>query len=304
LAREYVSVEDTVAGIRGRMDLGVTLKRQLLRSCRTWCRFDELQYDIPRNRIIKATLRLLLRVPGLDRDNRDAARSLYRKLDAVRDVPMNNALFRGLQSHRLVREYDFALKLAKLISDNVVLDQTGSVTRFVDFSQDEARMNQVFESFLFNFYALERPEWHARRATIHWYNAQGSDEALRYLPSMHTDVYLTVGEREVIIDAKYYKNPLQGQYGPSVSSANLYQMFSYIENASAVSSKTVEGILVYAAVEGPFAFQYRLKGRSVGVHGLDLAEDWRAIHRALIDLVQLHQSPRAEPATLKPYCPC
>lgn len=286
LAREYVPIEEQVPGLRGKLDIAVTVKRDLFRQGRTWCRFDELQYDIPRNRVIKAILRLLLRVPQLDRDNRDGARRLYGKLDAVRDVPLHPSLFRGLQSHRLVREYDFALRLARLLAENVILDEIGNAARFVDFSEDDARMHKLFEDFVFNFYDLERPEWQPRRRTIEWFGATGSEDALGHLPAMHTDVYLTIGGRHVILDTKYYASPLGGQYGESVRSDNLYQLFAYVENAGAADSQVaIEGVLLYAATEKRFQFSYEIKGRRFDVQTLDLGQEWRQIHADLMKVV-------------------
>jgi 5-methylcytosine-specific restriction enzyme subunit McrC len=285
LAREYVPVEQEVAGILGKLDLGVTLKRDLLRHARTWCSFDEMTYDIPRNRIIKATLRLLLRVPELDKENRDASRHLHAKLDAVRDVPLHPSLYRGLQSHRLVREYDFALRLSRLISESVILDVDGNVGRFVDFSENDATMHKLFEDFVFNFYALERPEWLASRRTIEWFDAQGSTEALNHLPSMHTDVFLTIGDRQIVLDTKFYSKPLDGWQSDAVRSGNLYQLFSYVVNAAATAASAVDGILLYAAIDWPFAFRYRLYGHRLDVRALDLTQDWRSIHRDLLEFV-------------------
>jgi 5-methylcytosine-specific restriction enzyme subunit McrC len=285
LAREYVAIEEQVAGLRGKLDIGATVKRDLLRQGRTWCRFDELQYDIPRNRIIKAVLRLLLRVPQLDPDNRDGARRLYSKLDAVRDVPLHPSLFRGLQSHRLVREYDFALRLARLLADSVILDEIGNAGRFVDFSEDEATMHQLFEDFVFNFYSLECPEWAPRRRRIDWFHARGSEEALQHLPVMRTDVYLSVGDRRIVLDTKFYTAPLGGRYREGVRSDNLYQLYSYVENATkSEEGAEVEGVLLYAATEQTFSFQYSLNGRRLDVRTLNLAQDWRSIHRELVEI--------------------
>ena len=286
LAREYLSVEQDVSGMRGKLDLGTTLKRDLLRHARAWCVFDELQYDIPRNRIIKATLRLLLRVPELDRDNRDSARHLYAKLDSVTDVPLRPSLFRGLQSHRLVREYDFALRLARLISDSVIMDANGKVGRFVDFSEDDATMHKLFEDFVFNFYSLERPEWRPSHRTIEWFEACGTADALSHLPRMHTDVHLALDDREIVLDTKFYSKPLDGWHKETVRSENLYQLFSYVVNAAAATTASgVDGLLLYAAVDRPFAFQYRLHGYRLAVRVLDLMQDWRSIHRDLIHFV-------------------
>jgi 5-methylcytosine-specific restriction enzyme subunit McrC len=286
LSREYQVVEEEIAGIRGRVDLGTTIKRDLLRRGRTWCQYDELSYDVPRNRILKATLRQLLRVPELDAENRESARQLYSKMHEVREVPLKADQLRLVQVHRLVRDYEFALRLAALVCTNVVLEKGGSGARFVDFREDEATMHQLFEDFVFSFYAIERPEWRPRRKTILWFNAFGTGESLRHLPKMHTDVTLSLEGREVIVDAKFYQNPLSGRYDERVQSDNLYQLYAYVGNAQAMAPNVPhEGILLYAATDRAFDFRYRLNEHSIAVTAVDLRQDWRSIHENMLNLV-------------------
>ena len=61
LDRGYVGFADDVAGVRGKLDLSSTLKRQTLTRARTRCHVDELSYDVVHNQILKATMRSLAR---------------------------------------------------------------------------------------------------------------------------------------------------------------------------------------------------------------------------------------------------
>jgi len=57
--RAYVSEADEIAGVRGRLDLGTSLKQASFARARAWCTFDELSPDVPHNRVVKTTLRRL-----------------------------------------------------------------------------------------------------------------------------------------------------------------------------------------------------------------------------------------------------
>src|SRR5690349_8133849 len=52
--RGYKLHEETIGGVRGRIDLNVTIRRQLHVRARTHCWFDELSHDVEQNRILKA----------------------------------------------------------------------------------------------------------------------------------------------------------------------------------------------------------------------------------------------------------
>jgi 5-methylcytosine-specific restriction enzyme subunit McrC len=288
LARDYVAANDEIAGIRGKLDLGTTLKRNLLRQARTYCHFDELQYDIPRNRIIKGTLRLLLRVSGLDSTNRQTLRRLHSKLDAVADVPLRRSDFRAIQSHRLMRDYEFVLHLCQLIVDSVILDSSDGTARFSDFREDEQRMWKLFEDFVFNFYSIKRPHWLPRKRQIDWFEKCGSVEDLALLPVMQTDVFLSLGHRQLVLDAKFYKEALTERFGRErVRSNNLYQLFAYVDNLTAADATTrYDGMLLYPVVEKPFSMDYRLKGHRIAIRSIDLSQAWEGIEDDMLRLVE------------------
>lgn len=64
---------------------------------------------------------------------------------------------------------------------------------------------------------------------------------------MQTDILLTLGERTLIIDTKYYTKVMQEQYGKeTLRSAHLYQMHTYVNEYDRNHQHNVDGMLLYA----------------------------------------------------------
>src|SRR4051812_17673229 len=66
LERGYVTTEEELCGVRGRIDVSSSSAQMLLHQAKVRCHTDDLSVDIPANRIIRSTLRLLERTEGLD----------------------------------------------------------------------------------------------------------------------------------------------------------------------------------------------------------------------------------------------
>lgn len=288
LPRDYVPISEVVRGVRGKLDLAVTLKRNLLADARTFCFTDDFRHDVPRNRIVKATLRRLLRLQMLDGGVRERVRKLYLKLDGVAEVELRRGDFRVIQTHRHAGAYEFILRLCLLIFDSIILDATTGDAVFADFQEDKARMSALFESFVYNFYRLEQDNAKVSRPHIRWHDAQGSEHDLARLPIMRTDVVLQSAENCLVLDAKYYRRALREYRGRErIRSSHLYQLFAYLENLSAPSSHIrYEGMLLYPVVELPFAYTYCLKGHRIAIRSINLAQSWRRIRGDMLELLQ------------------
>ena len=288
LDRDYLAVHEDIRGLKGKLDLATTIKRNLLLNGKTHCAFDELSYDVPQNRILKATLRQLVLVPGLDPGHRQRAASLYRKLDAVSDVPLSPRLFRTVRIHRNNRFYSFLLHLCRIIHDNLLVNQEEGIATFYDFREDEQQMGLFFQQFVKTF--CERETGHKVSAPrIDWFGAEASESDLRHLPGMQTDIVLRSTERTIILDTKFYKNPLDTRFGGGrAHSGNLYQIFAYVTNwaaGGAADELEPEGWLLYAAVDGDFDYRFELVGRQIRVCSIDLGQEWKEIERDLKELV-------------------
>ena len=266
------------------------MKRNLLLNGKTHCAFDELSYDVPQNRILKATLRSLTLVAALDPAERRRTKRLYRKLDAVSDVRLTASLFRTVRIHRNNRFYSLLLHICRIIHENLLVNEEEGTAQFRDFREDEHQMGLVFQQFVKTFCERET-DYRVRAPRIDWFGAKGSETDLRHLPGMQTDIVLRSSERTIIVDTKFYKNPIDTRYGGErVHSANLYQIFAYVTNwaaAASVDELVPEGWLVYAAVDGDFDYRFELMGQQIRVCSIDLAQGWREIERDLRALVAL-----------------
>ena len=91
-------------------------------------------------------------------------------------------------------------------------------------------MERLFEKFILEYYARECPRVAASAAQIPWALDDGQGAML---PLMQSDITLRRGNDVLIIDAKYYAHTTQTRFDAhTLHSANLYQIFTYVKNAT------------------------------------------------------------------------
>jgi 5-methylcytosine-specific restriction enzyme subunit McrC len=194
-----------------------------------------------------------------------------------------------VQIHRNNRLYDFALRLCRLIHENMMIEPGTGEERFRDFRADERQMGAVFEDFVRSFFRREQRSFRVSSPHIPWHDVRGTDHDLERLPIMRSDVVLESAERCIVLDTKFYHEPLTSRFGTrKVRSDHLYQILAYVGNRSASGNHAAphEGMLLYPVVDEAFAFDYRLKGEQVKVRSLNLDQPWPAIHNELLRLIE------------------
>ena len=292
LGREYVTQQDTVAGIRGKLELGATLKRNLLAEGRTVCAFDELHHDVLSNQILKATLRRLLSAPELDPALHGRLLGLHRRLHDISSIDLTARSFRTVQLHRNASVYLFLMSLCRLVYDNLLLDEETGQARFRDFVRDERQMAALFEQFVFRFYHREQSTYKVRRPHLHW-QAEATDEDRKYLPVMRTDVVLRSSENTIVLDTKFYRQSFvtsRAGSQPKVHSSHLYQILAYLKNYEPEVG-VAAGILLYPTIDQDFTFTYRILGHLVRVCSVNLMQPWLVIHHRLLEVLNLETAP-------------
>ena len=155
LDRSYLPVEAEIAGIRGRVQMAVTVNRMLPQHGRAYCQYDELTVDTLPNRILLATLRRLIKAPTLDIHLRNQLRQLDRSLRDISEIRLTKQAFRTVQLHGNNRFYKFLLSLCELILDSSISTEEHGRYTFRDFLRDPDRMAKLFERFAFNFFRRE-----------------------------------------------------------------------------------------------------------------------------------------------------
>jgi 5-methylcytosine-specific restriction enzyme subunit McrC len=290
LEQGYQLEREEIATIKGRVLVADSARRFLFQQGRALCEFDELSVITLPNQILKATLKYSSVAKELDPGIRHEAGLLVRQLQEVTDVPLTKKIFRKVQLHGNNRFYRFILQVCQLILDQSLMNELEGSHHFRDFTQDERKMAQLFERFLFNFYKREQTEYLVKKERIYWQADSADDPGLSMLPTMETDISLRSPLKTLIIDAKYYSRTLQSYYDiESVHSGNLYQIFSYLKNLEfrGGNDAAAEGMLLYPVVSKGISKSYVLHGHKVRIETIDLAQDWRDISASLLGLLHI-----------------
>ena len=283
--RDYQVRQESVAGVRGKVLLSPTIKRNLLSRAHTYCAFDELSHDVLHNQILKASLRALAAVDDVDRGLRSSLAGLYRRLGDVSDIRLTTQAFRSVQLHRNIRFYDFLLKVCRLVHESLMISEKTGETKFRDFTRDENAMPLLFQRFVFNFLQREQSVFRVSSPQLRWHGARGSEQDLQYLPVMQTDIHLESPEEAVVVDTKFYREAFQKNYGKErVRSDHLYQLFANLQNLSAIQPRTVNGMLLYPTVGKDFQLEYDLFGHRLRVSSINFEQPWQQVSRDLLSL--------------------
>jgi 5-methylcytosine-specific restriction enzyme subunit McrC len=287
LDRGYVEIEQEIVGIRGRIVVGDTLRRNLLTFGRATCRFDNLQYDVLHNRIIKATIAKLSDADQLNDVLRHELYRLKRLFSEVTDVSLSNSLFRRVQLSRNNGNYDLLLKICELIHSALLPHPKGKGSKFSNILEDAKLMPVIFEAFVRNFLKTEQNEFAVSSTLIKWEAQALTPDDVQYLPAMRTDVTLRSNHRAIIIDAKYYPDALVENFGQKkIISDHLYQLFAYLKNYKSEPIKILaEGVLLYPTTSQSLDLAYVIGGHKLRIKTLSLNQPWQKIHTDLLDLV-------------------
>ena len=276
--------ETRFPGVRGRIDVAATVKRNERIRARAVCEFDELTPDVPHNQILRATARGLLAVPDLAVELRHRLATLIRRLAGVSDTPLSPALFRAVQLYRGQRFYRFLLAVCRLVMTHLIPDAAGQGSHFREFEIDERRMRKLFERFVRNFYQREQQAYKLCGRKLRW-SASGD---VLLLPTMQTDVTLRRRDRKTVVETKYTANQLQHHFDKkAVRSDHLYQLFAYLQNLAVRSPAgcRVGGVLLYPRVGPGPDVRCEIHGHPVRVTTLDLSQEWDDIRRQLLALL-------------------
>jgi len=290
LDRYYIENEYIINGIKGKLNISASVKQNTLPSNKTICLYDEFDYDILHNQILKTTISKLLRAKNLDNELKDELHRLFIKMPPISEIQIRNSNFKQIRLHRNNYNYDFVLKVCQIINENLLIDESSGKYKFKNFLQEEKAMARLFESFVRNFYKIEQLEFMVKRENIKWKLVPERETDLLMLPTMPTDISLISSSRKIIIDTKYYKEAFKARYSQSqykINSNHLYQLFSYLINqeSNLETTKTCEGILLYPAVGNEFRFSYTYENHRIRVLSINLDQEWFNIKKDLLEII-------------------
>jgi 5-methylcytosine-specific restriction enzyme subunit McrC len=294
LDRNYLLFEEEGSRIRGKINFGLTVRRNLLTYSRAHYEYDELDHNVLHNRIIKTVIRMLIQHRWLDPELKNSLILLHRRIQGIEEVRLSEPLFSRVRLNRNNAYYGFLINVCRMVYTHELAREGEGEYRFRDFLRDEKKMAGLFENFVRNFYQEElgKRDPEARIVGVEWIDWAGEaldDLSRAYLPKMKTDISIKWPDRYLIIDTKFYKQALGRYYDKeTIISGHLYQLFAYLKNLAKKRPEYehCEGMLLYPTVETDLHLQYTLHGHRITVSTIDLAQDWREIHRQLLSLVE------------------
>ena len=286
LGKEYIPRTEALSSLRGKIDITESIKTQALQRNLLVCSYDEFSVNSHMNRIIKATVLLLLRA-DITKARKKKLRKLLVFFDDVDAIDLHSVNW-NMQYNRNNQNYRILISICYLVVKGLLQTQSDGTTKLMDFL-DEQRMHRLYEKFILEYYRREYPQISANASQIPW---KLDDDMSAMLPVMQSDIMLTHGEKTLIIDAKYYSHTTQIQYDKhTLHSGNMYQIFTYVKNKEAeLADKPheVSGMLLYARTDEEVypENEYHMSGNRIEVRTLNLDRDFSQIKKQLDEIAR------------------
>lgn len=282
LYREYVTYNDNLPALRGKIDISGTINNYVGRRRKIACEYDELSVNNLLNQILKSTAVLLIGNENVDAEYRSELKKEILFFSEVEHVGLTSVNWSRIRFHRNNMSYQMLISICQLIVEGMLLTTSEGEHRLASFIDDQ-RMCRLYEKFILEYYSKEWPKLHAAAPEIKW---ALDDEVGTMLPVMQSDIVLYHENKVLVIDAKYYGQIMQRQFDvDSVRSNNLYQIFTYVKNLalSAGKDKEVSGMLLYAKTDQGIQpdYVYQMSGNQISVQTLDLNSDFSMISKQL-----------------------
>lgn len=296
IAKEYRTHEEEIAGIKGKLELAQTLKRNRHSEGKTICTLDDLTGDILLNQVVYTSMYRLFGTKDLNDFVRQDLRRTFLRFPKVQIIDISPAIFKNVRLNRNNRFYRLIINVCEMLHANMLPEENRpGEYRFLDFTQDEDKMNGIFESFLRNFYRQECSQEYpiVKRSKIYFQLDAVHADDQDLLPVMETDVTLDNPQegKRIILDAKYYNEMFVSRYGikKTLRSDHIRQIMSYVQNQednSVPYTLKTKGIMVYPKtnihVENA---DFERNGHAYRFSTVDLGQDWRSIDQRLRQII-------------------
>ncbi len=291
LGRQYEERMETISSLRGKVEVSETLKSQSFLRRQIVCSYDEFSVDSQMNRILRATVEALV-CSNISKTRKKNLKRLMVYFVNVRPVDLRFVNWR-MRYDRNNQNYRLLMAVCWLVAKGLLQTQKDGKTRMMDFF-DEQRMCRLYEKFILEYYRKEHPEVVANANYISWaLDNDFSNDFSNALPTMKSDIMLSLDNRVLIIDAKYYDTTMQQNFDKrSIHSGNLYQIFTYVKNKDAELANVahkVSGLLLYAKTDEEIQPDgtYQMSGNQISVKTLDLNCDFAVIRKQLDSILDL-----------------
>lgn len=291
LHREYITKNENLSVMRGKLDIHGTIKNQIQRKKRLSCEYDELSVNNIFNQILKTTVSILVRDSGVKAEHKSNLKKVILFFDDVDVVEPSNIRWDSLRYHRNNSSYEMLMNVCYFVLDGMIQTTDKGNYKMVAFSDEH--MHRLYEKFVLEYYKKHHSYLsEIRAAQVKWNLSDDTEESMiRFLPVMQTDIFLRYMDQVLIIDTKYYGRTMQTRYDKAtLHSGNIYQIFTYVKNQDVAGTGKVSGMLLYAKTDEVITpdCSFVMGGNRIGVKTLDLNKEFVLIAAQLDQIVEEH----------------
>ena len=282
--REYINHSENLSTVRGKINLSNTIQNFFAGRRKIFCEFDELSENNLFNRILKTTAKLFLRDKNVDDNYKNLLKRELYFFANVEEIRIDFIRWENLRYQKNNQTYRLLINLCQIIWRGMIFTTDSGEYQLKTFGEEN--LAHLYEKFLLAYYQKHYPQLKPQSKKIDW--ALDDDEK-KFLPKMQSDITLSDDKKILIIDAKFYSHTTQKYFGAEkINSANLYQIFAYVKNLSAITSKKVSGMLLYARTDSEIDVTYQISGNKISVQTLNLNKNFSEISARLNIIVKNH----------------
>lgn len=293
----YKSRKAVLRRVHGRIDLLSTERHRLLDRGTIACRFNEMTFDTPRNRFVRAALE---RIAGIVTRRKDLARRCrvlalrLKRIGVTGEKPG-----RGEVSVDRFGRHDAAdqkMVHAAHLAFNLALPTESAGTKLLILpDREETWVRNLYEKGVAGFYktVLDEKVWTVYPGKpIKWLPERKTSGIDRILPSMLTDIVLDNRDekRRVVVDTKFNSIVTRGRYrDETLRSPYIYQIYAYLKSQEGRGDQLAdkaEGLLLHPSVGDTVNESVVIQGHEIRFATVDLSADAKEIRRQLLEVLE------------------
>lgn len=284
LNQNYVKHTEARTSPKGKLNISTSIKTNAYMKKQLSCSYATYTENTYMNQVLKSIMMLLIHSDNVSNKNKKSLKKILLYFSHVHQTDLKQVRWSSFTFHRNNITYRLLMDLCYIIVDGLLLTEESGKYRLANFI-DDSTMHHLFERFVLKYYRKHFPELKPKGSFIQW---DVDDDVRSFLPSMRTDITLTLGERTLIIDTKMYQKTMQTYYNSvTFHSQNMYQIFTYVKNKDLTNSGNVAGTLLYAKTAETIVpnHDFSISGNNISVKTIDLNKDFTHIKKQLNDLL-------------------
>lgn len=294
LGCSYMVEQQTLRGIRGRVQFTKSLKQRTFERGQALCEFENYSINAPKNQIILTTLFHLAQVGEFGPHQKQAEelrhglRKLVRTLDGIDLIELTADFIHRQQAERHDHDYRVMLAICDLIRQRQMPTEYVGQQYVSQLERDRFVLHRLYERFVANFYRFHLSGWTiSPQKSLNWHEKSSNT----YLPVMKPDLWLQEEEtrRIIVLDTKFTASSLiENRWGKEIfNSSHLYQLYAYLSTQAHLSQyhQQAVGILLYPAVQDELREVVVLQQHNIYIECVNLGAAWPQIEQSLLDLI-------------------